>query len=295
VAEQMVFCPNCTAGKQKRDCSQCNGAGIMECFFCSGRGLVEAGFAGTQTCPECRGRRRDTCNNCWGARYFESICSTCQGKGLLENSVADDVIRQRQEEEQRAAEQYRIRQKQEEDARRIREQVQAREQAEQERRRVAEEPLRQAQEARQKQETARYLRQGEGGEMWKKIGWTCLTVWIFVQVAIPIFFSLNHRSPSPSASPANRVTHVDVSELTTSDLAGKSAWELTVMRNEPYARHGFKFGKGKANARLYAHFSKFAWYRPTTASMDAVTAKLSPAQRHNTRLILDYQNAHGRR
>lgn len=47
--------------------------------------------------------------------------------------------------------------------------------------------------------------------------------------------------------------------LTEGDLAALSADQLTLARNEIYARHGRRFER----AELRSHFSRFDWYRPT--------------------------------
>jgi hypothetical protein len=48
--------------------------------------------------------------------------------------------------------------------------------------------------------------------------------------------------------------------LTRADLAGKSKRELRIMRNEIFARYGYRFGKSD----LRTHFERKSWYDPTT-------------------------------
>jgi hypothetical protein len=46
--------------------------------------------------------------------------------------------------------------------------------------------------------------------------------------------------------------------LTEADLEGRSDWELDIIRNEIYARHGRGFDRDD----LQRHFGQFSWYRP---------------------------------
>ncbi len=77
--------------------------------------------------------------------------------------------------------------------------------------------------------------------------------------------------------------------LTEDDLFGKSAWELDVMRNEPFARHGYRFKR----ADLRNHFSQFSWYEPDTSSQSRVAQRLSPTEQYNAEVIRKYQQQSG--
>ena len=43
------------------------------------------------------------------------------------------------------------------------------------------------------------------------------------------------------------------------EFDGRTRWELTLVRNAPYARHGYRFH----DAKLLAYFKQQAWYHPT--------------------------------
>lgn len=73
--------------------------------------------------------------------------------------------------------------------------------------------------------------------------------------------------------------------LTESDLQGKSAWDLTVMRNEPYARHGLKFRRED----LLRHFKKESWYSPNSSDANQVHDRLTETEKRNVAFIRDYQ------
>ncbi len=74
--------------------------------------------------------------------------------------------------------------------------------------------------------------------------------------------------------------------LTDDDLKNKSGRELTLMRNEIYARRGRPFH----DAQLAAYFKKQEWYRPDPHYSEA---KLTLLEMHNALFIADYQAAHG--
>jgi hypothetical protein len=76
--------------------------------------------------------------------------------------------------------------------------------------------------------------------------------------------------------------------LDKSYLENKDAWELRIMRNEIYARHGYIFKLPE----LSEYFMKQSWYEP--ASED-VTNSLSPLEKENIELIKRYEEYIGSR
>ena len=77
--------------------------------------------------------------------------------------------------------------------------------------------------------------------------------------------------------------------LTEADLAGKSAWEIKVGRNEIYARHGRQF---KEQA-LQAYFNSCAWYKPDpNYNSDNDSSDLNATELQNAYFILDYEKKH---
>lgn len=73
--------------------------------------------------------------------------------------------------------------------------------------------------------------------------------------------------------------------LKESDLLGKSAWELDIMRNEIFARHGRPFQR----LDLRNYFGQFPWYKVCSDYNDT---DLSDLEWKNARFILNYQNRH---
>jgi len=70
--------------------------------------------------------------------------------------------------------------------------------------------------------------------------------------------------------------------LSTGDLAGLSNWQLTLARNEIYARHGRPFD----NANIRAYFQSTGWYSPNAAFRESW---LSRVEQQNAAFIRDYQ------
>jgi len=71
--------------------------------------------------------------------------------------------------------------------------------------------------------------------------------------------------------------------LTSEDLAGKSLWELKIMRNEIFARHGYKF----KTEEMREYFNKQKWYEPKYAD---VKSKLTEIENANIKMIKQYED-----
>lgn len=73
--------------------------------------------------------------------------------------------------------------------------------------------------------------------------------------------------------------------ITESDLVGKSRWDLVLMRNVPYARHGYRFHE----AKIYNYFAQQPWYHPDTGDEDKVYRRLSSIEKRNVEVLKWYQ------
>lgn len=71
--------------------------------------------------------------------------------------------------------------------------------------------------------------------------------------------------------------------LTSEDLAGKALWELKIMRNEIFARHGYKF----KTEEMREYFNKQEWYEP---KYDDVKSKLTEIENANIKMIKQYED-----
>jgi serine/threonine-protein kinase len=96
-------------------------------------------------------------------------------------------------------------------------------------------------------------------------------------------------SPVPSASQVENLddfswlSHRYVSEV---DLAEKTPWQLDVMRNSIFARHGRLF----KSSELQVYFNQQPWYQPIYMPDDFPSELISPIEEKNTQFILDFQN-----
>ena len=72
-------------------------------------------------------------------------------------------------------------------------------------------------------------------------------------------------------------------QLTPEDLKEKSLWELKIMRNEIFARHGYKF----KSEEMKSYFDKQKWYEP---KYNNVNSKLTYTESSNIKLIKEYED-----
>ncbi len=77
--------------------------------------------------------------------------------------------------------------------------------------------------------------------------------------------------------------------ITSAELQGRSGWELTLMRNEIYARHGRRFKELK----LQRHFESQSWYQPRYAPEEFPSSILSSTELKNAIMIREFQRIHG--
>ncbi len=67
------------------------------------------------------------------------------------------------------------------------------------------------------------------------------------------------------------------------DIAGLSKWQLSVMRNEIYARHGYIFTQ---NMSIKNHFERQSWYVPMYYNVDGFLTKI---EKYNVNFIKQYE------
>lgn len=89
------------------------------------------------------------------------------------------------------------------------------------------------------------------------------------------------RPPSPPTS-GELLPQSNDRRLTNGDLTGWSNWQLTLARNEIYARHGRPF----SNVEIRAHFVGTGWYSPNSGFSESW---LSPLEQQNADFIRKYQ------
>ena len=80
----------------------------------------------------------------------------------------------------------------------------------------------------------------------------------------------------------------DSRELTEDDVAGLSHEDIQLRINEMYARHGFVFSEGSANAE---YFSQQDWYSPDASlSQEDVYAQFSDLEKQNLIFLSNHRN-----
>ncbi|HYH82372.1 MAG TPA: YARHG domain-containing protein [Longimicrobium sp.] len=92
-------------------------------------------------------------------------------------------------------------------------------------------------------------------------------------------------APPPPSAPASVGPAASQRYLSTTELEGYSNWQLSIARNEIYARHGRRFRR----ADLQRHFDAQPWYRPVYGPDEFTDAQLNAFERYNANLIADYQ------
>jgi hypothetical protein len=91
------------------------------------------------------------------------------------------------------------------------------------------------------------------GTSWRVWALVSVTVALLSGPVIPRVIDHMEQAQAETAGPSLPVSS---RLLTSADLQGKSSWDLDVLRNEIYARHGRRF----ANPRLQSYFESQPWY-----------------------------------
>ncbi len=92
--------------------------------------------------------------------------------------------------------------------------------------------------------------------------------------------------PENTNQPGGDYPETSTRRLTYADITGKSKRELRMMRNEIYARHGYRFAKYE----LQTHFEKKLWYKPTTTNgANLYKNHFTQIERENVKLIKQYE------
>jgi serine/threonine-protein kinase len=90
------------------------------------------------------------------------------------------------------------------------------------------------------------------------------------------------RAPSPDQAIGS------LRVFTMAELAQLTSWQLDVLRNEIYARHGRTFNR----ADLREYFEHQPWYKPVYPPDGFPEGILTPTERFNANLIAEYQRTH---
>ncbi|MEC4892795.1 MAG: YARHG domain-containing protein [Oscillatoria sp. PMC 1051.18] len=104
--------------------------------------------------------------------------------------------------------------------------------------------------------------------------------------AIPA--EIENDPPAIAPSPTQDSSYVWLAErrVTDADLVGKTAFELDIMRNSIFARHGRRF----QSQELQTYFNSQTWYDPRYSPEEFPVNLLSQLEQDNAAYILQYQN-----
>ena len=125
---------------------------------------------------------------------------------------------------------------------------------------------------------------------WKVWATVTLTVSVLSSPVLVKVLDLRAETP-PAASDPRPIPASSLSqttsrrELTPADLAGMTRWQLDVLRNEIYARHGRRFRRPE----LQRYFEGQPWYTARYGPDDFPEETLSPVERYNVELIASYR------
>ena len=98
-------------------------------------------------------------------------------------------------------------------------------------------------------------------------------------------------APQPTRSKTDDYSLLSYKRVTDADLVGKTAFQLDIMRNSLFARHGRRFN----DTALQNYFNNQPWYHPIYSPKAFPNDLLSPLEQQNTAYILNYQNRNGLR
>lgn len=114
-------------------------------------------------------------------------------------------------------------------------------------------------------------------------------------VALIARYQRDHRGDTGGASDVSDVFTVMVGKgtdgryLSRADVAdvyaGYGSFGLTVLRNVPYARHGYRFDRDD----LRRGFGAFAWYQPDTSDMNVVEHRFNDYEKANIASVRAYE------
>ena len=106
-----------------------------------------------------------------------------------------------------------------------------------------------------------------------------------MMIILPILFPGNQTSTETEmVSNDGGYYHITSSRLLTEeDIKGFSKSDLSIMRNEIFARHGYIF----RDPMLQEYFSQMPWYTPQQADISQIT--LSSVEENNVLFIKRYE------
>lgn len=79
-------------------------------------------------------------------------------------------------------------------------------------------------------------------------------------------------------------------EFSGEDVAALSDWQLKILKNFYYARHGYSFpGTKPITVKVRRFFQSQKWYKPNTSSMSVASSRMSAQEKSNVSLIVQIE------
>jgi hypothetical protein len=106
----------------------------------------------------------------------------------------------------------------------------------------------------------------------------------FLIASMPTISMAQKHAPRPYVKKAVPGIYPEGSTrlLRENDVYGLTSWDLKVMRNEIFARHGYIF----TTEEMTAYFSQMSWYNPRYYDVSSV---LTPLEKKNIAFIKRYE------
>ncbi len=90
----------------------------------------------------------------------------------------------------------------------------------------------------------------------------------------------NERTAAPGGHLPGKYPEASLRDLNMSDIRGMHVWDVVVMRNEIYARYGYRF---KISRELKDYFESQSWYQARNESVDYM---LTPLEKRNVEFLV---------
>jgi hypothetical protein len=123
------------------------------------------------------------------------------------------------------------------------------------------------------------------GTSWRVWAFVVITAALLSGPVVPRVLDIMAQRRHAAAQSSGGTLPVTQRLLNVSELQGRSSWELNILRNEIYARHGRRFD----DHALQSYFDSQPWYRGTFAPNRFREDWLTPVERANATLIREYQ------
>ncbi|MDJ0676453.1 MAG: YARHG domain-containing protein [Calothrix sp. MO_167.B42] len=124
--------------------------------------------------------------------------------------------------------------------------------------------------------------------------WVGLLFCVVFSLGLGVYYFINTRTPpippNICKKPGNDYHWLSDRLVNLNDVKHLKAWDLTIMRNTIYAKHGHIFSK----KILDTYFRCQRWYVPKTTSDESVQKQFSDIENRNVKFIREYEEKSGK-